>query len=85
MAAILWGNKASWFIGIGLPTRSSVQAAGNGAALLTRHLFELQHDAQRGRDFGHVLLSFGGASQQPGKLPPRELGAVLGGQVLRTR
>jgi len=30
-------------------------------ALLACDTFELQHDPQRGRDLGHILLSFGGA------------------------
>jgi hypothetical protein len=33
---------------------------------------ELQHDPQRGRNLGHVLLSFGGAPKQAGELAPRE-------------
>jgi len=42
---------------------------------------ELQHDAQRGRDFGDVLLAFGHALEQSGKVPPDELAPVFDGQT----
>jgi len=39
--------------------------AGSGAVLLAFDAFHLKHDPQRGRDLGHILLSFGGALEQP--------------------
>jgi hypothetical protein len=39
--------------------------------------FDLEHDPQRARDLGHVLLSFGGAAEQPCKLAPAELRSVF--------
>jgi hypothetical protein len=56
--------------------------AGSGAALPARNALELEHDPQRGRDFGNVLLAFCRTPEQPGELPPGELGAVLRGQML---
>jgi hypothetical protein len=39
--------------------------------------FLLEHDPQRDRDLGHVLLSFGGAAERPGELAPAELRPVF--------
>ena len=43
----------------------TVQATGNGAALLTFNAFELQHDPKRSRHFGDVLLSLCGVPLSP--------------------
>jgi hypothetical protein len=42
----------------GVGNRRQSKAVENGAALQTLHALELQHDPERGRDFGHVLLTF---------------------------
>jgi hypothetical protein len=57
-------------------------ARSRSGRLLAFDALELQHDPQRGRDFGHVLLSFGCTLEQTGELAPCELGPVLGRQML---
>ena len=51
-------------------------AVASGAALLTFDTLQLQHDPQRCRYFGYVLLAISGTFKRPGKLAPSEFGAV---------
>jgi hypothetical protein len=60
---------------------ASVSSTVHGGPLLAWHALELQHDPQRRRHLGHVLLALSGAFEQVGKLAPGEFRAVFLGQV----
>ena len=62
--------------------RTTVTAVGKRRHSTGMHTLELQHDPQRSRDLGHVLLAFSGALKQSGELAPDKLRAVLSRQML---
>ena len=57
-------------------------AAGSGVALTTWHGLKLGNDPQRIRHHPDVLLAVSSTPKQTSKLPPTELGALLGWQML---